>query len=109
MDTKSNTKPLIDSFASQLLYYTSPVWLGGEHKCWYDFILKGCEPDPALLVLWVGTVTASLHWWGEFIPLRERISAEQAHDVPVKVFVIFQSLVCARHHAKYLMSVIIKP
>lgn len=62
-----------------------------------------------MLVLWIGIITVSLHWWGEFILLREDISAEQAHDVPERVFVIFRSLVCARHHAKYLMSVIIKP
>ena len=61
------------------------------------------------MVLWVGMIAVSLHWWGEFIPPREGISAEQSHDVSVPVFVFFQFLVCASHQAKYLMLVITKP
>lgn len=37
-DTKSNAESLMDSFASLLLYYTSPLWpvgLDGEHKRWW--------------------------------------------------------------------------
>lgn len=74
MDMKSNAKYLIDSFASQLLYYTSPlypVWLGREHKYRYDFILKGSNLDPALLMPCVGIITVSLHWRGELVLLRE--------------------------------------
>lgn len=102
-ERKSSANSLIHSFVSELLYYLQCEWRG--HRHWYDSLLRGSQPDPALLVLWAGIFTVSLQW-GEYICSGRAFLQSRTHDVPVRVSRIFESLVCARHNAKYLMSVI---
>ena len=74
-----------------------------EHKCFHDSPLRKSEPDPALalLTLWVGVSSVGFHWGGgggreslgkEWASLQ---TTHNAHDSPVRVFVIFEVLVYA--------------
>lgn len=103
---KSNVKALTGSFESQLLYSAAPlchVTLDSEHECCCDSPLRGSEPDPALalLRLWVGISSMGFHWGGgggRESSCKERTSLQtthNAHDSPVRVFIIFEVLVYA--------------